>query len=221
TGGLIPEGCGWSNVFSSPHYVFGDSGAGFVRALPVNQDRTGVSSTDHVTLATYNQQRPVAFRMGPDESLYAVMYGAGAVYRFTPADQSGPDCMDGGGGAGGQPGTGGAGQAGQGPTGGSGGSGGAATGGSGGAVTSGAGPGTGGAATGGTGPGPGGSTSGGAPGAGGAATGGSAGSAPGGGDDEGCGCRAAGNDGASTRWFAVFGAAATALFGLRRRRRQR
>ena len=41
TGGLIPEACGWSNVFPGAHYVYGDSGAGWIRALPMNATRTG------------------------------------------------------------------------------------------------------------------------------------------------------------------------------------
>jgi glucose/arabinose dehydrogenase len=92
TGGLIPEGCGWSNVFSTPHYLFADSGEDFIRALQVNGERTGLESSTAIDFANYNEQRPVAFRMGPDESLYVVMYGAGAVYRFTPTDRTGADC---------------------------------------------------------------------------------------------------------------------------------
>jgi hypothetical protein len=30
--------------------------------------------------------------MGPDGSLYVVLFSPGAVYRFTPTDRSGPDC---------------------------------------------------------------------------------------------------------------------------------
>lgn len=39
-----------------------------------------------------SEQSPVSLRMGPDQSLYAVFYGPGAVYRYTPADRTGTDC---------------------------------------------------------------------------------------------------------------------------------
>ena len=91
TGGLIPDGCGWSRVFGGTHYVFGDSSAGWIRALPVNADRTGVASTTPVQFASYGGV-PVSFRMGPDGSLYVVFNALGAVYRFTPVSRTGPDC---------------------------------------------------------------------------------------------------------------------------------
>jgi MYXO-CTERM domain-containing protein len=93
TGGLIPEGCGWSNVFpEGPVYLFGDSSLSWIQGLPVNAGRDGVSSQDPIDFATYDNARPVAFRMGPDQSLYVVFHGAGAVYRFTPTDLTGADC---------------------------------------------------------------------------------------------------------------------------------
>ena len=90
TGGLIPEACGWSNVFSGAHYVYGDSGGNFIRALPMNAARTGFASAVPIQVATGSG--PVSFRMGPDGSLYVVQIGAGAVHRFTPIDQIGSAC---------------------------------------------------------------------------------------------------------------------------------
>jgi glucose/arabinose dehydrogenase len=91
TGGLIPSGCGWSHVFASPNYVYGDSSAGWIHALPVNAARTGVASTTPVEVGTFSGQVPVSFRMGPDDALYVVM-NAGAVYRLAPTDRTGEGC---------------------------------------------------------------------------------------------------------------------------------
>jgi glucose/arabinose dehydrogenase len=90
TGGLIPEACGWNNVFEGAHYVYGDSGGGFIRALPMNASRTGFASATPIQIAT--GPAPVSFRMGPDGSLYVVMIGGGAVHRFTPIEQEGAIC---------------------------------------------------------------------------------------------------------------------------------
>ena len=87
TGGLIPEACGWSNVFPGAHYVYGDSGAGWIRALPLNATRTGFTAAIPTEVAAYSGSAPVSFRMGPGGSLYVVQLGLGAVYRFTPVDQ--------------------------------------------------------------------------------------------------------------------------------------
>ena len=92
TGGLIPEGCGWSNVFNPPRYVYADSGAGWIRSLPMNATRTGFTSSTPTDVATYAGAGPVSIRMGPDGSMYVVQNGAGAVYRFTPVSLSGPAC---------------------------------------------------------------------------------------------------------------------------------
>ena len=85
TGGLIPDRCGWPEVFGGTHYVFGDSSKDWIRALPVNADRTGVSSSAAVEFGSWNNGRPVSIRMGPDGSLYIVFLGLGAVHRFTPS----------------------------------------------------------------------------------------------------------------------------------------
>ncbi|HEX6274813.1 MAG TPA: PQQ-dependent sugar dehydrogenase [Polyangiaceae bacterium] len=164
-GGLIPEGCGWTNAFDGKlYYLFADHGARWVRALEVRPDRTGVVSTTAVEFGTFGNG-PASFRQGPDGAFYLVHDGAGAVYRFAPTNLSGPDCMGGMGGAGGTGGSGGAGA-----TGGSSGGGGVGV--------------TGGSATGG---------SSGAAGRGGTSAGnGDAGAGGGSDDDGGCGCRVAG-----------------------------
>ena len=38
---MIVEGCGWKNVFGGTDYLFADSGAGWIRALPLTSDRAG------------------------------------------------------------------------------------------------------------------------------------------------------------------------------------
>jgi glucose/arabinose dehydrogenase len=193
TGGLILEGCGWANVFSGPHYIFGDAGPSFIRALPVNAARDGVSSTMPLDVGNYGTDRPVSFRMGPDGSLYIVFYGAGAVYRFTPNDRTGAGCGGTGtGGSGGVVGMGG----------------GAAIGGSGGQTAGGAG-GSGGRSSGG------GTTSVGGANTGGSATGGSGAASS---SDKGsCGCRLARGGAGAILHLLPLSVGALAL-GLRRRR---
>lgn len=110
-GGLIPSGCGWDKAFDGKaYYLFADNDKDWIRALPVNEQRTGVSSTTAVDFDTYSSGNPgpASFRMGPDDALYVVMNGAGAVYRYVPTDRTGPSCEMGGGGTGGTGGTGGA-----------------------------------------------------------------------------------------------------------------
>lgn len=84
SGGLILDGADWSQVFGGTHYVFGDSSADWVRALPVNAARNGVQSMQPVEFAAYANGRPVSLRVGPDGALYVVYLGLGAVYRFAP-----------------------------------------------------------------------------------------------------------------------------------------
>jgi glucose/arabinose dehydrogenase len=93
TGGLIPEACGWSNVFPGAHYVYADSGASWIRALPMNPTRTGFATATPIAVASYAGARPVSIRMGPDGSLYVVQLALGAVYQFTPVDQVGSACI--------------------------------------------------------------------------------------------------------------------------------
>jgi len=89
TGGLVPEGCGWSNVFSGPHYLFADAGFNWIRALPVNAARTGVSSQSPIDVATFSGA-PVSIRL--DAALYVVYNASGAVLRFAPTALTGADC---------------------------------------------------------------------------------------------------------------------------------
>jgi glucose/arabinose dehydrogenase len=96
-GGLIPEGCGWQNAFGGKtYYLFGDHGQTWLHALEVKDDRSGVVSSAATELGTLSSG-VASFRQGPDGSVYLVNYGVGAVYRLTPTEQSGPDCMSGGG----------------------------------------------------------------------------------------------------------------------------
>ncbi len=90
TGGVIVDGCGWKNVFGGTDYVFGDSGAGWIRVLPLTADRTALSSTTPVDFAS--GAAPVSFRVGPDQSLYVVFNSDGTVQRFTPVSRTGSDC---------------------------------------------------------------------------------------------------------------------------------
>lgn len=94
TGGLILDSCTWPDVFGGAHYVFGDSSKNWIRALPVNADRTGVASSTAVELGSWANGRPVSIRMGPDRSLYVVFLGLGAVYRFTPTAGCGAPVAD-------------------------------------------------------------------------------------------------------------------------------
>jgi glucose/arabinose dehydrogenase len=92
TGGLIPEGCGWQNVWpGKTYYLFGDYGGGWIRALDVRPDRKGVVSSTAVTIATVGGG-PASFRMGPDDALYVVLHAGSAVYRFSPKTPCGPAC---------------------------------------------------------------------------------------------------------------------------------
>jgi len=85
TGGLVLDSAQWQAALGGVHYLFGDSSAHWVRALPVNGARTGFSASSLVDVANYAGARPVSFRQGPDGALYVVMLGLGAVYRFGPA----------------------------------------------------------------------------------------------------------------------------------------
>ncbi len=126
TGGLIPEGCGWSNAFAGKlYYLFADYSASWMHALEVKPDRSGVVSSTAVNFATMTGG-PASIRQGPDAAVYVVFYGGGNVTRISPTTATGPDCgAAGSGGSGGSGATGGsAGGGGSGATGGSAGSGG-------------------------------------------------------------------------------------------------
>jgi glucose/arabinose dehydrogenase len=92
TGGLIPSGCGWGNVWDgTTRYLFADWSEGWIKSLDVRSDHSGIVSSMPLTLETPGGG-PVSFRMGPDESLYIVYHQAGAVYRYTPKSRCGDDC---------------------------------------------------------------------------------------------------------------------------------
>jgi hypothetical protein len=99
TGGLIPDGCGWSTALGGTMYLFADYNADWIHGLTVTNRMMGTASSTATNLGSFNNSGPVSFRMGPDESLYVVMNQGNAVYRFTPRDRTG--CMGGMGGAGG------------------------------------------------------------------------------------------------------------------------
>jgi glucose/arabinose dehydrogenase len=92
TGGLIPEGCGWSNAFAGKlYYVFADYGADWVRALEVRPDRTGITSERTLDFALFSGG-PASIRQGPDQALYVVYHKGGYVARIAPRSMTGPDC---------------------------------------------------------------------------------------------------------------------------------
>jgi MYXO-CTERM domain-containing protein len=215
-GGLIPSGCGWDNAFGgSTYYLFADHGAGWVRALTVSADRRGIMGTTAMDFGTFQGSQPRSFRMGPDDSMYLVVNSG--VYKFTPNDRTGAECMGGTGGMGGMAGMAGMGGGASGSSG-EGGSttGGSSSGGSSGAATTG---GQGGSnATGGSGVTGGMGVTGGAGNAGGAAGAGTAGGGGSDDDDGGCGCRTTGH---AARPFALalLGLGLAFAFGRRRARR--
>jgi glucose/arabinose dehydrogenase len=93
TGGLIPSGCGWENVWpGKTYYVFGDWSNGVIRALEVRSDRLGLVSSTPILLQTFATAGPASFRMGTDDSMYVVMNQTNAVYRFTPKTRTGAGC---------------------------------------------------------------------------------------------------------------------------------
>ena len=106
TGGLIPDGCGWSTALGGTMYLFADYNADWIHGLTVTNRMMGTASSTATNLGSFSNSGPVSFRMGPDESLYVVMNQGNAVYRFTPRDRTG--CMGGMGGMGGAGGAGGA-----------------------------------------------------------------------------------------------------------------
>jgi MYXO-CTERM domain-containing protein len=98
-GGLIPEGCGWTNALGGKLlYLFADHGMNWMHALEVKADRTGVKSSTAIEVGEFDSGTGVAsFRQGPDAAVYIVMNAGNAVYRLTPKDESGPDCSSSGG----------------------------------------------------------------------------------------------------------------------------
>jgi glucose/arabinose dehydrogenase len=82
-GGLIPDGCGWSDVWKS-RYIFGDNGTGNVWTIEVNPARSGASGPAKDFGKTSGMS---AFRMGADSALYIVEVASGSVQRVTPKGQ--------------------------------------------------------------------------------------------------------------------------------------
>jgi MYXO-CTERM domain-containing protein len=217
TGGLIPEGCGWDGAFGGKlYYFFADFGAGWIHALEVKSDRSGVTSKAAIDVGTPGSAGPVAIRQGPGGAVYVVNNKEGSVYELKPKDQTGDEClsMGGNGGDGGDGGNGGE------SGGGNGGSpGGTAGQPSGGSNSSGSGGKGGSAGKGGTG-GAGGVTTGGASGkpSGGRAGAGGKKAKPASSDESsGCGCRVTSDS--DGNWAALLGGLGLAAFALRRRRR--
>lgn len=225
-GGIIPEGCGWSDAFGGKlYYFFADYGAAWIHALEVKADRSGVVSSEAIDAGEFSGAGPASFRQGPEGAMYVVMNAGNAVYEIKPKQQTGEDCQSSGGTGGtggtdgGSPdagmsnggtdagesgasnaGTAGTSQAGRGGTAGRGGSGGSGTAGRGGSGTAGT---AGSAGTAGTSSGAGGSSSG----------------DDDAGDDDGCGCRVAGKrENSVPALLGMLGLAGAAL--LRRRARR-
>jgi glucose/arabinose dehydrogenase len=95
TGGLIPDGCGWDNVWDGDeYYVFGDYMKNTLKGVKVTADHQGLfvpqSMVDVIPPVTMGG--PVSIRMGPDGGLYVIFYNLGAVYRITPKSLCGPKC---------------------------------------------------------------------------------------------------------------------------------
>jgi len=97
-GGLIPEGCGWNNAFGGTlYYWFADNGYGWVRALTVKSDRSGVVSATPSDVGAFDGAGPSAIRQGPGGAIYLVNNWAGSVFEIKPKDQMGSDCISAGG----------------------------------------------------------------------------------------------------------------------------
>jgi hypothetical protein len=60
--------------------MFADYGAEWINGLEVMPNRSGVTSSTAIEMGTFDDTGPVSFRMGPEESLYIVMYSQGSVY---------------------------------------------------------------------------------------------------------------------------------------------
>lgn len=97
-GGLIPEGCGWDAAFGGAlYYWFADNGASWVHGLEVKPDRSGVASSTAVDIGTFSGAGPAAIRQGPGGAIYMVNNAQGSVFEIKPKEQTGDDCMSGGG----------------------------------------------------------------------------------------------------------------------------
>jgi len=98
-GGLIPEGCGWTNAFDDKTlYLFADHGMNWLHALEVKGDRTGVTSSTAIEVGSFGDGTGVAsIRQGPDGAVYVVLNAGNSIARLAPKQATGPDCMSSGG----------------------------------------------------------------------------------------------------------------------------
>jgi glucose/arabinose dehydrogenase len=95
TGGLIPDGCGWDNVWSGDeYYLFGDYMKNTLKGVKVTADHLGpfVPETVVDVIPPVSGTGPVSIRTGPDGALYVVFHAAAAVHRITPKSLCGPKC---------------------------------------------------------------------------------------------------------------------------------
>jgi MYXO-CTERM domain-containing protein len=97
-GGLIPEGCGWSDAMAGKlYYWFADFGASWIKALEVKADRSGPVNSTQVDVGTFSGAGPAAIRQGPGGAVYIVNNKEGSVFEVKPKAQTGDDCMSMGG----------------------------------------------------------------------------------------------------------------------------
>jgi glucose/arabinose dehydrogenase len=80
-GGLIPDGCGWAEPWTS-RYLFGDNSSGRIWYLEVNATRDGLTSATAVDFAS--SQGVGSFRMGNLGTLYVAEVSGGVVSKVIP-----------------------------------------------------------------------------------------------------------------------------------------
>jgi hypothetical protein len=96
TGGVIPSGCGWDNVWAGEeYYVFADWSKQTLQGLEVAATHRSITMPPTVIDVLPTSQvanGPASIELGPDGALYVVYYTAGAVHRITPKSLCGPQC---------------------------------------------------------------------------------------------------------------------------------
>jgi glucose/arabinose dehydrogenase len=95
TGGLIPDGCGWDNVWGgNEYYLFGDFLRDTIQGIRVTSDHLGLAVPQDIIdiLPAGMVNGPMSMRMGPGDALYVVQNQASSVYRLTPKSRCGPKC---------------------------------------------------------------------------------------------------------------------------------